>query len=61
MLIGLYASGADRSLYKALFHLPRYIAWKALLYLKLVRHGETREWIRTEREAVAAHEKSTGV
>jgi 1,2-diacylglycerol 3-beta-glucosyltransferase len=61
MIIGLYASRADRFLYNALFHLPRYIAWKAMLYLKLVRQGETNEWIRTEREPIAEREKSTGV
>lgn len=61
MVIGLYASRADRFLYKALFHLPRYIAWKALLYLKRARRGETNEWIRTEREPVPAHEETNGV
>ncbi len=50
MFIGLFAARADKDLYKALFHLPRYAAWKMLLYLKLARHGETTEWVRTTRE-----------
>ena len=56
MLIGLYASRADRFLYKALLSLPRFIAWKAMLYLKLSRRGETGEWIRTTREPSASHD-----
>ncbi len=56
MLIGLYASRADRFLYKALLSLPRFIAWKAMLYLKLSRRGETGEWVRTTREPSASHD-----
>ena len=50
MFIGLYASHADRFLYRALFSLPRYVVWKTLLYLRLMLRGETTEWIRTTRE-----------
>jgi len=61
MFIGLYAARADKSLYKALFHLPRFTMWKAFLYLKLVQRGETKEWIRTTREPAVAHEKSAKI
>ena len=61
MFVGLYAAHADRDLYRALFHLPRYTAWKVMLYLKLFRRGETKEWIRTTREPAIAHEKSGDV
>lgn len=56
MFIGLYASDADRSLYRALFSLPRYAVWKAMLYLKLAHQRETNEWIRTTREPLVPHD-----
>jgi 1,2-diacylglycerol 3-beta-glucosyltransferase len=56
--IGLFAARADKFLYKSLVHLPRYALWKVMLYMKLVRHGETNEWIRTTRESLAANDRS---
>ncbi len=50
MVIGLRAPGVDSSLRKTLVHIPRYAWWKLLLYLRLVRKGHTREWVRTTRE-----------
>jgi 1,2-diacylglycerol 3-beta-glucosyltransferase len=50
MIIGLQAPGVDPSLRTTLVHIPRYAWWKLLLYLRLVRRGHTREWVRTTRE-----------
>jgi len=50
VVIGLFAAHADGALYKALLHIPRYALWKLLLYAKLARREETKEWIRTTRE-----------
>src|SRR5437867_3777193 len=61
MFIGLYAARADKFLYRALLYLPRYTVWKVLLYLKLLRQEETKEWIRTTREPTVAHDKSPDI
>ncbi|MDH3252386.1 MAG: hypothetical protein OEM41_06305, partial [Ignavibacteria bacterium] len=50
MIIGLRAPGVDPSLRSTLVHIPRYAWWKLLLYLRLVRQGHTKEWVRTTRE-----------
>lgn len=51
LVTGLLAAKADRSLYKALFYIPRYALWKLKLYLKvLLLQGRTSEWVRTSRE-----------
>jgi cellulose synthase/poly-beta-1,6-N-acetylglucosamine synthase-like glycosyltransferase len=57
MFLGLYSARADKDLYKALLFVPRYALWKLLLYLKLVRQGDTREWVRTTREPAGRTEK----
>ena len=54
VFVGLYAAGADRSLYVALLSLPRYALWKLLLYLKLLKGRQTENWIRTTREHSAS-------
>jgi 1,2-diacylglycerol 3-beta-glucosyltransferase len=53
VVVGLIAARADRSLYKALLYLPRYILWKAVLYFKLLVSGRPKEWIRTHREQLS--------
>lgn len=50
VLIGLSAAGADQSLYRTLWSIPRYAAWKLLLYTKILRRGPATEWVRTTRE-----------
>jgi 1,2-diacylglycerol 3-beta-glucosyltransferase len=50
MFLGLYAARSDWDLYKSLFFVPRYALWKLLLYLKIVKQGDTQEWVRTTRE-----------
>lgn len=49
-LIGFIAADADKTLYRSLLYVPRYIAWKLILYVKIVLKGRTTEWIRTARE-----------
>lgn len=50
-LAGLYAAGADFSLYKSLLYVPRYAIWKLYIYAKiLLVKGTTTEWVRTVRE-----------
>ena len=50
VIVGLNAAGADRKLFAALLHIPRYVLWKVMLYAKLLRGGTSNEWIRTTRE-----------
>ncbi len=50
LITGLYAGAADRLVYKALLYVPRYAAWKILLYTKLLWRGQGQGWIRTTRE-----------
>jgi len=58
VVLGLIAAGADRNLYMALFHIPRYAIWKVLLYARIVRRsGPDREWIRTTREQLKISDK----
>jgi cellulose synthase/poly-beta-1,6-N-acetylglucosamine synthase-like glycosyltransferase len=46
---GLAAAG-DKSLALTLIAVPRYVAWKILLYVKLAGKTRTDEWVRTTRE-----------
>jgi cellulose synthase/poly-beta-1,6-N-acetylglucosamine synthase-like glycosyltransferase len=50
LFLGLVASGADRSTYKALLYLPKYVFWKMSFLGKLLRTASSDEWIRTTRE-----------
>jgi cellulose synthase/poly-beta-1,6-N-acetylglucosamine synthase-like glycosyltransferase len=50
VVVGLGAVHADRSLYMVFFHFPRYVYWKWQLYIRLLRRGQTEEWVRTTRE-----------
>lgn len=50
VVVGLLAAGADRSFYRALWHVPRYALWKARVYGKILRKGKPQEWVRTTRE-----------
>jgi 1,2-diacylglycerol 3-beta-glucosyltransferase len=47
---GLRAAGADRKLFGALAHVPRYALWKFMLYARLSRRARPGEWVRTFRE-----------
>jgi 1,2-diacylglycerol 3-beta-glucosyltransferase len=55
VIVGLWASRATKSTYKALLHIPRYALWKVLLYAKLVKHGQTEAWVRTTRDPSVLH------
>ncbi|MGA9362885.1 MAG: glycosyltransferase family 2 protein [Bacteroidota bacterium] len=59
VLVGLYAAGADRRTYRVLLYLPRYTLWKLSLYARLLRRGQTRQWIRTTRESLPARQEAT--
>lgn len=50
ILIGLKAANADRTLYKAFFHIPKYVIWKIYLYINFTFKKFHNEWIRTSRE-----------
>ncbi len=50
-LIGLYAGGADRQLYRAILQTPRYLFWKLRLYSGMIRRTGSSEWVRTSRES----------
>jgi 1,2-diacylglycerol 3-beta-glucosyltransferase len=50
LMIGLYIARADKSLYTALFNVPRYFLWKIGLYLHIFKGEHQSEWIRTTRE-----------
>lgn len=51
-LFGLHVAGADRTMYRSLFYVPRYALWKIGVYFKvLVLEGRTSEWVRTSRES----------
>ncbi len=49
-LFGFMAADADKSMYRSLLYVPRYIAWKLMLYAKVFLKGRTTEWVRTVRE-----------
>jgi len=49
-IVGLVASKADENVYRSLIQIPRYALWKILLYTKLLKKGQTDEWVRTGRE-----------
>jgi len=51
---GLRAARADGLLYRALYYVPRYAAWKFKFYRKLYRGLPTKEWIRTARDRTVA-------
>jgi 1,2-diacylglycerol 3-beta-glucosyltransferase len=54
LFLGIYVSG-DAGLFRLLIHLPRFILWKLVLYLKLLlRRRRSTEWVRTTREGGAA-------
>jgi cellulose synthase/poly-beta-1,6-N-acetylglucosamine synthase-like glycosyltransferase len=59
MIVGLYAAGADRSLFRALAHVPRYVLWKLRLYLRLAQRRKPKDWVRTTREISMMHHDRT--
>lgn len=54
LLIGFKAAKAEKKLYVALFHVPKYAIWKLALYAKSMIYGGQKEWVRTSRDAQAA-------
>jgi cellulose synthase/poly-beta-1,6-N-acetylglucosamine synthase-like glycosyltransferase len=59
VFVGLSAAGADKSMYKALFFLPRYGFWKLTLYLRLIKGERAKKWIRTTREIAPSHREAS--
>ena len=51
LFIGLFAGGADKSLYKSLIKIPRYIFWKLKVYVRALVNGKEENWIRTIRDS----------
>ncbi len=51
VIVGLYATGAEASLYRCLLSAPRYLVWKLGLYARLAFRRGTRHWVRTTRES----------
>jgi 1,2-diacylglycerol 3-beta-glucosyltransferase len=52
VFVGLYAVGADWTLLKAFFYVPKYVLWKLMVYMKIFRRQKQNEWVRTTREQV---------
>lgn len=50
IFVGLKAVNADKMLYKALLHIPKYVIWKIYLYINFSIKKFKNEWIRTTRE-----------
>jgi cellulose synthase/poly-beta-1,6-N-acetylglucosamine synthase-like glycosyltransferase len=50
MLIGIWVVPSEPSLYLTILHIPRYVLWKLILYLRLIGKGHTQEWVRTTRD-----------
>lgn len=53
LLIGFKATDADKNLYRALAHVPKYAFWKLLLYIKAFVRGKQEGWVRTTRDSNA--------
>lgn len=50
LLVGLYAAGADRDIYKSIMYIPIYVFWKIKVYSKAFTTVSDGKWIRTKRE-----------
>ena len=50
VLVGLHSAGAPPSTYLALLEVPRFLLWKLLTYLRLVRGFDPSRWERAQRE-----------
>jgi cellulose synthase/poly-beta-1,6-N-acetylglucosamine synthase-like glycosyltransferase len=48
LLAGLLLAGAPARVYRALLHLPLYVAWKTLLYARAMTGRQPGRWVRTE-------------
>ncbi len=53
VLIGLLAAGAPKSSFLALLRAPRYLGWKLLTYLLLIRGFDAFRWDRSDRQGQA--------
>lgn len=49
ILTGLALARAPRSIYRALLFAPVFMAWKVVLYLRLLAGGKPKTWVRTSR------------
>ena len=50
LFLGLVIAG-DKSLWKTVAYVPRYVVWKILLYARILRKGHNHEWVRTSRDS----------
>lgn len=50
LLVGLYAAGADKKIYKSVLYIPVYVFWKLKVYLKAATIEREKQWVRTKRE-----------
>jgi cellulose synthase/poly-beta-1,6-N-acetylglucosamine synthase-like glycosyltransferase len=50
LAVGLRNPGADPSLRATLAHAPKYALWKMMLYARMAKEGQPKEWVRTTRE-----------
>jgi len=51
LFVGLFAGGADMSLYRSLLKIPRYVVWKLKVYVRALVNGKEENWIRTIRDS----------
>jgi len=51
LIAGLIIAQADRSVYRALAHIPRYAFWKIGVYMRMPGRWSKHVWTRTTREA----------
>ena len=51
LFIGLFAGGADISLYKSIIKIPLYVVWKLKVYVRALINGKEGNWIRTIRDS----------
>lgn len=50
LLVGLYAAGADKKIYKSILYIPIYVLWKMKVYFKALTIDGERRWVRTKRD-----------
>ncbi len=60
VIAGLWSAGADRHLYRAFLHLPRYAIWKIALYARHLRRTSGGEWVRTARDGAEKPQAGDG-
>lgn len=60
VVVGLYAAGADRMMYRAFVYFPRYAIWKGLVFMKIMSHRQSKQWVRTTREQSVGNPEDEG-